>query len=118
MNQIPLSGCSVAPLDSYLKALGILRLLAEQAPEARARGFWRNDSFVLETEWTQEQILDFFLNQYAPTPVIAPWKGQRLLPQGPEERHRRRVQCQGPALCCDARHHSDRKGRAGAAWHQ
>ena len=75
MNQIPIPGCNTVPLDSYLKALGILRLLSEQAPEADTRGFWRNDSFVMETAWTKEQILDFFLNRYAPTPVIAPWNG-------------------------------------------
>ncbi len=75
MNQITLSGCNVTPLDSYLKALGILRLLATQAPEARVRGCWKNDIFILETEWTREEILDFFLNRYAPTPVIAPWNG-------------------------------------------
>ena len=75
MNQIPLYGCSVTPLDSYLKALGVLRLLSEQAPAAAVRGCWKNDVFVLDTEWTREEILDFFLNRYAPTPVIAPWNG-------------------------------------------
>jgi CRISPR-associated protein Csx17 len=49
--------------------------LASQAPEARVRGYWKNDVFVLETEWTRAEILDFFLNHYAPTPVIAPWNG-------------------------------------------
>ncbi len=36
MNTIPLKGCTPEPLMNYLKALGIFRLVAEQAdPDAR-----------------------------------------------------------------------------------
>lgn len=43
-----LKGCSPAPLANYLKALGILRLVAEQA-DPSARGWWQNESFCLLT---------------------------------------------------------------------
>jgi len=35
-NEIVLGGCTTEPLSNYLKALGILRIVSEQAdPEAR-----------------------------------------------------------------------------------
>lgn len=72
LNDIPLTGCSPTPLASYLKALGVFRLVSEQADHA-ARGFWRNEAFVLSTTLTREQLADFFLTRYAPTPLIDPW---------------------------------------------
>lgn len=72
LNNITLSGCSPTPLASYLKALGIFRLVSEQA-DSSARGFWKNETFVLSTKLTQEQFNDFFLTRYAPTPLIDPW---------------------------------------------
>ena len=74
MNQISLRGCAPEPLIHYLKALGILRLVAEQLnPQARAA--WVGDTFMLETEKTKEDLVDFFLNHYRPTPLVAPWNG-------------------------------------------
>ena len=43
-----LDGCRPVPLASYLKALGALRLIAEQIDE-RATGFWQDDRFVLRS---------------------------------------------------------------------
>jgi hypothetical protein len=40
MPELILHGCTPEPLMSYLKALGILRLVAEQA-DPEARGAWR-----------------------------------------------------------------------------
>lgn len=74
LNDIPLAGCAPTPLASYLKALGVFRLISEQADPA-ARGFWRNEAFVLSTTRTQEQLAEFFLTRYAPTPLIDPWNG-------------------------------------------
>lgn len=74
VHEIVLSGCSPIPLANYLKALGILRLVAEQA-DPGARGFWRNDAFVLLTRLDTEALQRFFLEEYAPTPVLAPWNG-------------------------------------------
>lgn len=67
-----LCGCAPIPLAHYLKALGILRLVAEQK-DPTARGFWKDDAFCLVTRLDAEELKDFFLNDYAPTPVVAPW---------------------------------------------
>lgn len=74
VHEIVLSGCSPIPLANYLKALGVLRLVAEQA-DPGARGFWRNDAFVLLTRLDAEALQRFFLEEYVPTPVLAPWNG-------------------------------------------
>ncbi len=69
-----LAGCAPAPLAHYLKALGILRLVSEQA-DPDARGFWKDETFHLVTSLSKDQIERFFLDTYAPTPIIAPWNG-------------------------------------------
>ncbi len=69
-----LAGCAPAPLAHYLKALGILRLVAEQKDSA-ARGFWKNEAFHLVTKLNEEELEKFFLEEYQPTPMIAPWNG-------------------------------------------
>jgi CRISPR-associated protein Csx17 len=73
MNAIMLEGCTATPLAGYLKALGVLRLLSAKYPETR--GAWRGDRFVLTTSLDREGIEQFFLNDYAPTPIMAPWNG-------------------------------------------
>lgn len=69
-----LEGCRPVPLAHYLKALGVLRLVGEQA-DPDARGFWRRDRFVLRTALDAEGLERFFLEEYAPTPIVAPWNG-------------------------------------------
>jgi CRISPR-associated protein Csx17 len=59
---------------SYLKALGVFRLVAEQA-DPSACGCWRGGIFVLETTLDRAGLTKFFLEQYKPTPIIAPWNG-------------------------------------------
>lgn len=67
-----LGGCAPAPLAHYLKALGILRLVAEQA-DSEARGWWDGDHFRLATKLGREEIEEFFLHDYQPTPLVSPW---------------------------------------------
>jgi len=55
-----------------LKALGVLRLVAEQK-DPDARGFWRNDAFTLATRLELAELMRFFLDEYAPTPIVSPW---------------------------------------------
>lgn len=74
MNVIPLPGCTPEPLMSYLKALGAFRLVTEQA-DPSARGSWCGGAFVLETALDREGLTAFFLEQYKPTPILAPWNG-------------------------------------------
>jgi CRISPR-associated protein Csx17 len=76
MSQFPLSlrGCAPIPLAHYLKALGILRLVAEQADPAAA-GCWQRDVFILHSRLDRDGLLQFFLRDYQPTPILAPWNG-------------------------------------------
>jgi CRISPR-associated protein Csx17 len=62
------------PLAHYLKALGILRLVAEQK-DAQACGRWKGEFFELRTRLSREELQRFFLEEYRPTPVLAPWNG-------------------------------------------
>ena len=79
---IPLNGCTPTPLASYLKAIGVLRLISSpanhvsgEAADAHARGWWQNECFHLRTTLSRDTLLHFFLHDYAPSPIIAPWNG-------------------------------------------
>lgn len=74
MNEITLKGCKLEPLMSYLKALGVLRIVAEQI-DPGIRGCWREGVFVIRSELDEKSLIDFFINIYKPTPVIVPWSG-------------------------------------------
>ena len=80
---LPLDGCTPTPLASYLKALGVLRLISSnanhvsgKAADPRARGWWEDERFVLLTSLDPEALLEFFLRDYSPSPIIAPWNGR------------------------------------------
>lgn len=74
MNDLTLAGCTPTPLANYLKALGVFRLLAEQKDtEIKAR--WQGEQFVLHTRLSREEVARFFLEEYRPTPILAPWNG-------------------------------------------
>jgi CRISPR-associated protein Csx17 len=61
-------------MAGYLKALAVFRLVSEQA-DPGARGWWVGNAFCLESKYDAEALLRFFLDDYAPTPIIAPWNG-------------------------------------------
>jgi CRISPR-associated protein Csx17 len=67
-----LQGCAPAPLAHYLKAIGILRLVAQQK-DPDVRGFWRDERFCLLTTLDENALDAFFLHEYAPTPFVSPW---------------------------------------------
>ncbi len=72
---LTLDGCTPEPLMGYLKALGVFRLVSEQAdPDCRAR--WQNGKLVLLTRLTREQLVEFFQTEYAPSPNFSPWNGE------------------------------------------
>ncbi len=71
---VELTGCTPEPLMAYLKALGILRLVSEQIDE-EARGWWKNDVFHLCSTLDRVPLVNFFLQEYKPTPIVAPWAG-------------------------------------------
>ncbi len=67
-----LGGCAPYPLAHYLKALAVLRLLAEK-PDPKARSWWLGERYFLATRLTKEEVEAFFEKEYAPSPIIAPW---------------------------------------------
>ena len=67
MNEIALPGCTPEPLMSYLKALGVFRLVAEQA-DPSAKLSWAEGRAVLHTELDRDGLVRFFLEEYRPTP--------------------------------------------------
>jgi len=67
-----LDGCTPAPLAHYLKALGVLRVVAEQA-DAQARGWWQGERFRLATTLDADALRALFLRDYSPVPLVAPW---------------------------------------------
>ncbi len=74
MPEISLAGCTPEPLMSYLKALGMFRLVAEQAdPDARLS--WAGGVARLDSRFGRDGLTVFFLEQYRPTPITAPWNG-------------------------------------------
>ncbi len=74
MPEILLKGCAPQPLSNYLKALGILRLVAEQE-DSQARGYWYKNGFVVQTHSANADVVQFLLHRYQPTPLISPWNG-------------------------------------------
>jgi CRISPR-associated protein Csx17 len=63
---------SLAPLSSYLCAIGLLKVVNQQL-DAGAQGFWRQSFFQLETELQPDEIVAFFAERYRPGPFITPW---------------------------------------------
>ena len=79
---LTLDGCAPTPLASWLKALGILRLISCDAnhvggcaADSQARGRWDNERFHVTTRMNRDALCRFFLEDYAPSPIIAPWNG-------------------------------------------
>lgn len=77
-----LAGCAPTPLAHYLKAIGILRLVAQQK-DPDVRGFWRDQRFCLLTSLDETALETFFLDEYVPTPFVSPWnKGSGFFTEG------------------------------------
>ena len=77
MPSLILNGCAPVPIAHYLKALGILRLVSEDSEhgDPRALGCWKGNTFELSSTINREELLNFFLHDYRPTPIINPWNG-------------------------------------------
>ncbi len=85
VSAIALPGLRLQPLASYLSALGVLRLLNEQL-DPQAVGWWEQGRFSLQTGLTAAEVEGFFLNRYAPTPMVSPWNGDGgFFSHGPDE---------------------------------
>ena len=98
LEPLVLDGCTPTPLASYLKALGVLRLLSSpannvtcEAADPRARGWWENERFCLRTTLSRHDVLRFFLEDYAPSPIIAPWNGRAGFLEGEDQENSTRT---------------------------
>ncbi len=72
--RLTLTALESEPLASYLVALGVLRVLHEQC-EPLIRGGWSPQGFVLETSLGREELIEFFLSRWEPSPIVSPWNG-------------------------------------------
>lgn len=76
-NTLLLPGCGPVPLVNYLKALGVLRILASRKDgnTSEIRGAWQDEQFVLSGKINRHELLNFFLHDYRPSAIVAPWNG-------------------------------------------
>lgn len=78
---LELHGCRHDILGHYLKAIGLLRVLAKCADEQHrdpdAEGWWDSEKacFCLRSRTydTREKLVGFFEQHYQPTPFFSPW---------------------------------------------
>lgn len=67
-----LTGLRPEPLSSYLAGLGLIRLVGEQAdPDVTAA--WQAEGLVIET--SVDDLAEWLVAKYVPTPVLSPWNG-------------------------------------------
>lgn len=67
-----LTGCRSTPLLSYLKALGVARLVHRVDPAVRL--WWGRDGFAyLRTALNRDALLNYFIDGYEPSPIVSPW---------------------------------------------
>lgn len=74
MPDLRLSGCASRPLIGYLKALGLLRAVSREV-DGSVRGRWEGTAFELRTTLSGEELNEFLLNDFRPSPVLSPWNG-------------------------------------------
>ena len=86
LHEIELGGCTPEPLMSYLKALGIFRIVAEQS-DGNARAWWKNDTFFLHSMLDREELTAFFLDEYKPTPIVSPWNSSSSITSKSESKN-------------------------------
>jgi len=71
---VRLGGCGITPLSGYLKALGVMRIVSLQF-DSSVQGAWRGDRFILAGSLEEDDLADFLIKKYCPTPIVAPWNG-------------------------------------------
>jgi CRISPR-associated protein Csx17 len=76
-----LEGCAPTPLARYLKALAILRLVSAHH-DPTARGFWRDEVFIIVTHLSRSDLHEFFLKEYEPTPALSLLHAESHLNEG------------------------------------
>lgn len=71
---LELPGLRTRPLSSYLAALGLFRIIDEQA-DPTTRSWWTGQTFSLASALSLDDLRSFLLDRYRPTPLVAPWNG-------------------------------------------
>src|SRR5437016_6188380 len=89
MPVLTLQGCPPEPLGNYLKALGVFRLVAEQA-DPTARAWWQGGVLRILTGFDNAALRNFFLGSDATSAAL------------PRTRHR-------SGLWCVVRHRRERR---------
>lgn len=80
-HEIVLTGCTPTPLASYLKGLGVLRILSNF--DLAIKAAWVGENLRLTSKKPVKELVGYLLNDYAPTPVLAPWNsGSGFFKQG------------------------------------
>ena len=77
-HEIPLPGCTPTPMASYLKALGVLRVLADpRNPQGDrlATAFWRDEMLIVRSRFPDKELVSCFLEGYQPSSIVDPWNG-------------------------------------------
>lgn len=87
-NSIELKGCSTDNFSGYLKALGVFKIFSQQK-DNNARAYWKNNIFVVNTDYDAAAMTDFFLHEYAPSPLFRPWGGRSGFYKDPAEKSAR-----------------------------
>ncbi|KKH91822.1 hypothetical protein EO95_16845 [Methanosarcina sp. 1.H.T.1A.1] len=87
-NSIELKGCSTDTFTDYLKALGVFKIFSQQK-DGSARAYWKNNRFVINTAYDSDAMVDFFLHEYAPSPLFRPWGGRSGFYKGSSEKSAR-----------------------------
>jgi len=72
MHDVSLPGCTPEPLMGYLKALGVFRLVSEQA-DPSATLCWKGGVACLTSKLDRDGLVTFFRDEYRPTPIVGPW---------------------------------------------
>ncbi len=78
MNRVRLSGLSPEPLLEYLAAIGVFRLIARQK-DRNARCRWEQETLVISTVLDQDSMVEFFMTEWVPTPIVTPWNSNHGL---------------------------------------
>lgn len=70
MTRHRLTGLVPTSLMTYLAALGLVRVVAEQE-DPRLRLRWDGHAFLVDT--TVDDLVAFLVHRYVPTPIVSPW---------------------------------------------
>ena len=72
MNEHQLLGCMTAPMSSYLKSVGLIRILSKN--DSIVTAYWKNSyHLVARTSMSKDDMLQYLLEEYEPSPIISPW---------------------------------------------